>query len=132
MKVKVRIWLGLAQGVPRPITLELGGSQRAYCTELVSTSNPLQLGMFYFIFVTKKNSPKNDLHLILIFYIKLWKVSPYYYVSTNSITLWILVNLGGSWWWIPIVDPSGSPLWIQVDPGGFLLWIQVDSHCGSR
>ena len=34
-KSKQRIWLGLAQGVPRPITLELGGSQRAYCTAAI-------------------------------------------------------------------------------------------------
>ena len=30
-----RMWLGLAQGVPRPITLEPGESQRAYCTAAV-------------------------------------------------------------------------------------------------
>ena len=30
-----RIWLGLAQGVPRAITPEQGGSQRAYCTAVV-------------------------------------------------------------------------------------------------
>ena len=114
-----------------------------HTAQLPSTSTPLQTEYLLFHFRYKKNSPKNNLHLILVFYIKLWKVSHYYYVSTNSITLWILVNLGGSWWWIPIVDPGGSPLWILVDPhcgswqifivdpGGSLLLILVDFHCGS-
>ena len=88
--------------------------------------------MFYFIFITKKKSPKNYLCLIFVFYRKLCKVSCYYYVSTNSITLWILLNLGGSWWWIPIVDPSGSPLWILVDPHYGSWRIPIVDPSGSR
>ena len=48
------------------------------------------------------------------------KINHYYYLSTNSVTLGILIYPGESWW-IPIVDPGGSSLWILVDP-----------HCGSQ
>ena len=112
-----------------------------HTAQLPSTSTPLQTEYLLFHFCYKKNSPKNNLHLILVFYIKLWKVSHYYYVSTNSITLWILVNPGSWWklmvdpggsqWWI-LVDPNGGSWWIpMVDPGGSPWWILVDPNCGS-
>ena len=48
---------------------------------------------------------------------------------------WILVDPVVESWWIPFVDPGGSPLWSLGDPvvdhGGSLLWILADPHCGS-
>ena len=46
-----RIWLGLAQGVPRPTTQEPGGSQRAYCTVTVYYHPPTTwVGRISFLF----------------------------------------------------------------------------------